>query len=190
VRRRVGLKAHGLENCKEQSVPGDHAKIGCEKSKRECDSARAQIDGYLHHLNCISAGWAVREKHSSWAALEDIGGRSTQECLANSGANLFAAADLTLMRSAPKNAVKNERIQGQLWYLLGCAETARLIFIIPPSVGVNIKAQERAVRIGCSGCKVASLPSAHKKDAARSPQAPSSSRRVLRRTSPQRCDSK
>jgi hypothetical protein len=45
---------------------------------------------------------------------EDIGGRSTQECLANSGANLFAAADLTLMRSAPKNADKNGKILGRL----------------------------------------------------------------------------
>ena len=64
---------------------------------------------------------AVRERHSpamdaveldtrrnqAGGVREEIGGRSTQECLANSGANLFAAADLTLMRSLRvKNAEK------------------------------------------------------------------------------------
>jgi hypothetical protein len=67
---------------------------------------------------------AVRDKHSTatnavelnarlqsaGGVREEIGGRSTQECLANSRANFFAAADLTLMRSlrvkTPKNKIK------------------------------------------------------------------------------------
>jgi hypothetical protein len=99
----------------------ENAKIGGENANEIPFTRRANRQLQVTVRIALVPDGAVRDGHSpavmqlSWipaknsagGVREEIGGRSTQECLANSGANSFAAADLTLMRSLRiKNAAK------------------------------------------------------------------------------------
>jgi hypothetical protein len=105
-------------------TPDDRLRENSEEKQPACTNFETAMACPI----CVSAGWAVRlDKQAAnnasptlgtdarqWRwnrkrrGREDFGGLypAALECLANSGANLFAAADLTLMRSLrTKNAV-------------------------------------------------------------------------------------
>ncbi len=111
-----------------------------------------------------------------------------QECRANSRANFFAAADLPLMRTLRKKT-PIEIITEPRPALWERGNYGTKFGYIPQPMGCQLFCARMRGFFGFGGfCRGFPKMSA-KKDAARSPQAPSSSRRVPCRNSPQRCGS-